>query len=1240
MNFWPLPARAVLFIDNNLFLRFRKIVEILLCSTVDRRYNYPMKFLNLVSRRSLLIPLFYSLFLFAPVFLTALINTTYASEVCFSYNSGWYTQSPNSVVHYGTTPLTVPNHTPANILQEIPFKAGCENHDGYFFAYSPSYIGGITDAESPSGLMLLKYGDMRILTGQQAVSWNLDPAANPNATDLTSNMKEHENDLINYIAEHKNITVRATGFYSGKGSYPEVAYPSKAVDVPMTNCVHVAGSGPRKIVLQRGTSWDNSRAVNMLFEADNLINNGFKKIDPFKTFFDKFSFYIDLEKVPEDMAYKNRGDGKLIFDIFGTYNKLRSTSSCGNDAAAYIFFYKRPGFYFAYASIDHPVVFYNGAESQEDPEQRALTLIHELGHGYAGLLDEYSSPDMANSQELASKLQLGVIPNCSTNPSRDYRNQENNLIYGSVSTEGCKYFSSPDITHPTAYYRPSVNSIMNNLNISPKFNVISCGFITSVILENDYRRSNAQKYWPLCANLDTDKSGLLSLKSAPSTSNISQVTEKTNTYDISGSGFTTTDNSVKLTFAGSATLTSSIGKMLTAVFPSITKKSFLASVFNSLALNPPTSATYQAVGLASDGAILRFTVPSTVPPGKYSISVGAQNSPWKETGYSINVISPTPIDQDPNVPSGQDSGSLVSTHSLIITKSGSGTVSGSSIDCGTICTASLPAGTEVTINATPTYGYKFIGWSDTCANATCTFTLTAPKTLTATFEKIDYSRVVLRTQTPTIIGVSSTLSNTEPVPVAQGATLNLSLANHEFSLSTFPYHRRINAEILIQNSSGVSIHVHSGRWANNVLEFAIPDDLIPGDYMVSVASTNEVLNNKDSSISYITNWGVQSNTIKISVRQRLASKDPSKIKIKSDLGTVQLTWKDNGENESEYEVSLYKLEDATKTSTLIKTLILPANSTSTAERNVVSEGRYYFTVRGKLLDGSYTETIQSNVVKVDTPKTPKITVSAMSSTSLMIMWPESDPDLNYVIRSTVKRSNGVTYGLPAVNATGTKKILTNLEQTSEYCYWIRAYYYPTNMSPLLAPTKGVCTKLLSATASSAVRAETSAAKIESGSSYNTGSSETTSVTTKTVTDSNVQPTTAVTEPLTATQTTTETSSQTTNANLTTDPNTTVTTTSTKPSLKLISLSSIEIWPKGSMHTITWTVTGISNVNLKLMKNGNFDRYIMRDTATTGTNMSYTWTVPSDLQSGVRYSIKLVNNAGTYSDISIGTFTIE
>lgn len=73
---------------------------------------------------------------------------------------------------------------------------------------------------------------------------------------------------------------------------------------------------------------------------------------------------------------------------------------------------------------------------------------------------------------------------------------------------------------------------------------------------------------------------------------------------------------------------------------------------------------------------------------------------------------------------------------LSISKVGNGTVtsSPSGIDCGATCSASFSSDATVTLTATPATGTHFTGWGGDCTGTgTCTVSMTAAKTISATF---------------------------------------------------------------------------------------------------------------------------------------------------------------------------------------------------------------------------------------------------------------------------------------------------------------------------------------------------------------------------------------------------------------------------------------------------------------------------------------------------------------------------
>lgn len=132
-------------------------------------------------------------------------------------------------------------------------------------------------------------------------------------------------------------------------------------------------------------------------------------------------------------------------------------------------------------------------------------------------------------------------------------------------------------------------------------------------------------------------------------------------------------------------------------------------------------------------------------PGTYTNSIDS----GKTTSLTVNDLAEgeiyyfasTAYDSAGNQSeySNEVSKSLPSTiqYSLMIAQNGtgSGTVTGSGINCGSVCTNGYAPGTAVTLTATPASGSSFAGWSGGGCSGTgsCTTTMNASTSITATF---------------------------------------------------------------------------------------------------------------------------------------------------------------------------------------------------------------------------------------------------------------------------------------------------------------------------------------------------------------------------------------------------------------------------------------------------------------------------------------------------------------------------
>jgi hypothetical protein len=74
------------------------------------------------------------------------------------------------------------------------------------------------------------------------------------------------------------------------------------------------------------------------------------------------------------------------------------------------------------------------------------------------------------------------------------------------------------------------------------------------------------------------------------------------------------------------------------------------------------------------------------------------------------------------------------TLTIALSGAGSGAVTGSGISCPAACSNSYPAGTNVTLTATPAAGSTFAGWGGACSGTgPCNLTLSGDQAVTATF---------------------------------------------------------------------------------------------------------------------------------------------------------------------------------------------------------------------------------------------------------------------------------------------------------------------------------------------------------------------------------------------------------------------------------------------------------------------------------------------------------------------------
>ena len=130
--------------------------------------------------------------------------------------------------------------------------------------------------------------------------------------------------------------------------------------------------------------------------------------------------------------------------------------------------------------------------------------------------------------------------------------------------------------------------------------------------------------------------------------------------------------------------------------------------------------TYQNTAATS------FNDTGLTPATRYCYQVLAYDAANNQSGLGAEACATTPVS------------SADVTLAVVKAGTGSGTVTGPGISCGTDCSETVTTGTSIALTAAAAVGSTFASWSDcdTPSGATCTMSMTASKTVTATFSGV------------------------------------------------------------------------------------------------------------------------------------------------------------------------------------------------------------------------------------------------------------------------------------------------------------------------------------------------------------------------------------------------------------------------------------------------------------------------------------------------------------------------
>ncbi len=258
------------------------------------------------------------------------------------------------------------------------------------------------------------------------------------------------------------------------------------------------------------------------------------------------------------------------------------------------------------------------------------------------------------------------------------------------------------------------------------------------------------------------------------------------------------------------------------------------------------------------------TIVNDLTDGKtYYFASTAYDSKGNQSGYSNEVSKSIP---------------LTTQYSLMIAQNGSGvgTVAGSGIDCGSVCTNAYAPGTVVTLTATPASGSSFAGWSGggCSGTGTCAVTMNASTSITATFNSSAVTYGI--TATASGSGTITALNNPNVSQATSGSTtisvVNVTKgANQQFSITptTGNYTKSVSVD-------GTEVATYLGNYSytfNNVAaNHTIDATFAVATYSItpsagsggSISPTSALVNHGDSQTFTITpNSGYQVADVKV-----------------------------------------------------------------------------------------------------------------------------------------------------------------------------------------------------------------------------------------------------------------------------------------------------------------------------------------------------------------------------------------
>ncbi len=888
-----------------------------------------------------------------------------------------------------------------------------------------------------------EFGDLTLFLKNLLYDGSINLAPPTSSASDYINYYTNEDTLLSDISITKSIKLHSESSGQSTGFN---------VTAPATNCASLGGTGPIKIVFMRVLS-SKTTINDYLEEIDGTLSK-LKEIDPFKTYWNKFSFYVDLKKVTDPSTIYYTGGGSSGITDFvtsgGQYNVDTKTnvfsSSCKNsNSEINVVFFKDASFFPAWTSQYGKTIFINNIEGKASSGEVALILARQLGKAIGGL----------NSTNITSSTgELTNPVNCSTHPATDYRGTDG-YMYGSTKSEGCYYNKTGIMPWSNKYYRPSTQSIMSqtidsmpklpNSTDASRFDIISCGYIVAGLMGETPTKSNASKYWSICLNnLDSAGKKEIATRTSPPVINSITNSGSNNTFTLSGSGITSSNN-IKLTPVTTASIKSinqtANSKSSINYIKTLFKKIFYSEEVKGATTNP----YYEIVNITSSNeSSLTLTIPSYIPNGKYKVSISGENSNWNDTGLTVDVTGNNDT-SDSGLIDENNSNTTIPT--ILQSNNIYTCATGYTLQSNNTCYKNPSiANQSYVCNNGDIFGYDINTKAPMCLNASgfgsysATQEYSCPSGSVLSGTQCIYNTINPILSCVTGYKLNSTKNDCLPITEVSSLTAIAGTSTNADAIilnwkNIYPSTPKTISVERSESKTGIYYRIASlSNSTNTYIDKGITE-LTTKYYKV----IPEFVNN-DGTISVNNNAPIVSATTILLYPSPIGLKIPTKL-IKNNyvpdisLSSIPLSWT----NPSFATIPYISIERSEKPDSEFKIIGKSSVYSSFADTNPISSKTLYYRARYIFPDGSYSKYSNTTSVLTPTPSSPVLKVTANGTIGASLSWQDTDIGIKSfnIISSTTNQT------IATVNPTTFAYAISGLTPGNKYCYSVQTVFSDT-----------------------------------------------------------------------------------------------------------------------------------------------------------------------------------------------------